>query len=42
VTSGDCTRCGACLDTCTTGVLSMKLDLGSGQRFKGIPIVTRH
>lgn len=27
VTSGDCTRCGACLDECHEGALSMKLDL---------------
>jgi len=27
VTSGDCTRCGACLDECHEGSLSMKLDL---------------
>lgn len=27
VTSGDCTRCGACLDECHEGTLSMKLDL---------------
>ena len=27
VTSGDCTRCGACLDECDEGALSMKLDL---------------
>jgi ferredoxin-type protein NapH len=41
VTSGDCTRCGACLDSCSTGVLSMKLDLGQGKTFRGIPIVTK-
>lgn len=40
VTSGDCTRCGACLDSCSTGVLSMKLDLGGGRTFKGIPVVS--
>ncbi|WP_289282035.1 MULTISPECIES: quinol dehydrogenase ferredoxin subunit NapH [unclassified Methylophaga] len=27
VTSSDCTRCGACLDECSEGVLSMKIDL---------------
>lgn len=27
VNSGDCTRCGACLDECHEGALSMKLDL---------------
>lgn len=27
VTSADCTRCGACLDECHEGALSMKLDL---------------
>jgi len=41
VTSGDCTRCGACLDKCSTGALSMKLDLGHKQRFKDIPVVTK-
>lgn len=41
VTSGDCTRCGACLDKCSTGALSMKLDLGNKQAFKDIPIVTK-
>lgn len=39
VTDSDCTRCGACLDKCSSGSLSMKLDLGRGSSFRGIPIV---
>ncbi|GAB4303249.1 MAG: quinol dehydrogenase ferredoxin subunit NapH [Methylophaga sp.] len=39
VTSGDCTRCGACLDNCKTGALSMKLDVGKGSGIGGIPVV---
>lgn len=41
VVSGDCTRCGACLDKCTSGVLSMKIDLSHKNSFKNIPIVTK-
>lgn len=41
VTSGDCTRCGACLDACPGNALSMKLDLSTGQKFKGINVVTK-
>jgi ferredoxin-type protein NapH len=40
VTSGDCTRCGACLDSCPTATLSMKLQLGKGSMLRGIPVVT--
>ncbi|WP_020167186.1 MULTISPECIES: quinol dehydrogenase ferredoxin subunit NapH [Methylotenera] len=39
VTNSDCTRCGACLDKCGSGALSMKLDMGRGSSFRGIPIV---
>lgn len=39
VTHSDCTRCGACLDKCDSGVLGMKLDLSRGNAFRGIPIV---
>lgn len=39
VTDSDCTRCGACLDKCSSGALSMKLDLGGKSAFRGIPIV---
>ncbi|WP_209308777.1 quinol dehydrogenase ferredoxin subunit NapH [Methylotenera oryzisoli] len=39
VTDSDCTRCGACLDKCGNGALSMKLDLSRGNSFRGIPIV---
>lgn len=39
VTDSDCTRCGACLDKCDRGVLSMKLDLRGGNSFRGVPIV---
>ena len=39
VTDSDCTRCGACLDKCDSGALSMKLDLRGGSSFRGIPIV---
>lgn len=42
VTSGDCTRCGACLDNCSTGALSMKLQLGKGRTLREIPIVAKH
>lgn len=42
VVSGDCTRCGACLDHCPSGVLSMKLELGKSRTLRGIPIVTEH
>lgn len=42
VTHGDCTRCGACLDECKSGALSMKLSLKGDKSFKGIPIVTKH
>ncbi|EMR14007.1 periplasmic nitrate reductase subunit NapH [Methylophaga lonarensis MPL] len=41
VTASDCTRCGACLDQCATGALSMQLDLGEARKFKGIPVVSR-
>ncbi|ODN66904.1 quinol dehydrogenase ferredoxin subunit NapH [Methylophaga muralis] len=41
VVSGDCTRCGACLDKCSSGVLSMKIDLSHKHSFKNIPIVTK-
>lgn len=40
VTSGDCTRCGACLDACPSNALTMKLQLGTSQKFKGITVVT--
>ena len=39
VTHSDCTRCGACLDKCDSGALTMKLDLRRGTSFRGIPIV---
>ena len=39
VTDSDCTRCGACLDKCDSGALTMKLDLRRGTSFRGIPIV---
>lgn len=39
VTHSDCTRCGACLDKCDSGVLAMKLELRRGKSFRGIPIV---
>jgi len=39
VTDSDCTRCGACIDKCGSGTLSMKLDLRGGGSFLGIPIV---
>ncbi|WP_047550996.1 quinol dehydrogenase ferredoxin subunit NapH [Methylotenera sp. G11] len=41
VTDSDCTRCGACLDKCGSGALSMKLDLRRGATFRGIPIVKK-
>lgn len=41
VTSADCTRCGACLDRCETGGLSMKMALGRSSVFKGIEVVAR-
>jgi len=41
VTSGDCTRCGACLDQCTTGALSMTFDLGRQPTIRNIPVVTK-
>jgi ferredoxin-type protein NapH len=40
VTSVDCTRCGACIDRCQSGALSMKLQLGRGSSLRGIPVVT--
>lgn len=39
VTDSDCTRCGACLDKCDSGALTMKLDLRRGIFFRGITIV---
>lgn len=39
VTDNDCTRCGACLDKCDSGALSMKLNLRGETSFRGIPIV---
>lgn len=41
VTDSDCTRCGACLDKCDSGALTMKLDLRRAVSFRGIPIVKR-
>ncbi len=41
VTNGDCTRCGACLDQCSTGALSMSLSLKKTNTFKGIPVVAQ-
>lgn len=43
VTSGDCTRCGACLDACSTGRLEMQLHmhLKGGKAPHSIPIVNR-
>lgn len=41
VTSGDCTRCGACLDACHSNALAIKLDLSGRQNFKGINVVTK-
>ncbi|MGP1717198.1 MAG: quinol dehydrogenase ferredoxin subunit NapH [Methylophilus sp.] len=41
VTSGDCTRCGACLDQCTTGALAMRLSFKKASVFKGIPVVSQ-
>lgn len=42
VTSGDCTRCGACLDQCSTGALAMRLSFKKQGEFKGIPVVGGH
>jgi ferredoxin-type protein NapH len=39
VTSGDCTRCGACLDACATGALRMRFHIGNRSTLKDIPIV---
>jgi len=42
VTHGDCTRCGACLDACANGALSMKLRLKSGRKpLRETAIVTK-
>lgn len=41
VTHSDCTRCGACLDKCDTGALTMKLDLRRTASFRGIPIAKK-
>lgn len=38
VTSGDCLRCGACLDACTSGVIKMKLHVKDDKRLQAIPI----
>ncbi|MBF4992015.1 quinol dehydrogenase ferredoxin subunit NapH [Methylophilus sp. QUAN] len=40
VTHGDCTRCGACLDQCSTGALAMNLSFKKTSAFKGIPVVS--
>jgi ferredoxin-type protein NapH len=40
VTSGDCTRCGACLDVCKTGALKMNLSFKKQNTFKGIDVVS--
>lgn len=40
VTSGDCTRCGACLDQCSTGALAMNLSFKKQREFKGIAVVS--
>lgn len=40
VTHGDCTRCGACLDRCSTGALAMSLNFERLAAFKGIPVVS--
>ena len=38
VRSGDCIRCGACLDACTSGVVKMKFHMKNDKAFKRIPI----
>lgn len=41
VTHGDCTRCGACLDQCSTGALAMNLSFKKSGSFKGIALVSQ-